>query len=321
MTRLSNTAVNLYTQCSLCFYLHYRENIRPVKTSSALVFGSALDTALNELLITKDLNMARTIFLREWYRYKEDPNIIYFKSDLDEELLELDPEISDNPSWKTLQIKGSMFLEAYHKEVLPKIKKVIKVQEPISIKNSEGDEIVGFLDLIVEWEDGKIYLMDNKSSGKRYSEDSAKTSQQLPLYHYAIKNEYKLDGIGYIVLIKKINMNRKKTCANCGVINKSSHKKCNEQFPIIDTDGKNTYERCNGEFEITINPSVDIQYVFNNVEESDENRVLEVFDKANYAISNNLFDNRHNPERGKYGYCPYREYSEDNLDFIKVEKK
>jgi len=315
MTRLSNTAVNLYTQCSLCYYLHYKENIRPVKTSSALVFGSALDAGLNTLLLTKDLHKALNKFKKEWLQYENDKNISYFKSDFDEELLEFYNYdwYDDIKYWATLQMKGEMFIEAYYKEVLPKIKKVIKVQEPISIKNSEGDEITGFLDLIVEWEDGKTYLMDNKSAANRYSEDSAKTSQQLPLYHYAIKDEYKLDGIGYIVLIKKINKNRTKVCKSCGIINTSSHKKCNESLP--------TRERCNGEFEISINPSVDIQYVFNQVEESDENRVLEVFDKANYAISNNLFSDHHNPERGKYGFCPYKEYSEDNPDFIKVEKK
>jgi hypothetical protein len=318
--KLSNTAINLYNQCSYCWYLHYKENIRPVRTSSALVFGSALDNALNELLKTKNLQDAQRIFQMEWQNYHTDENITYFKSDLDEELLEYNDTIklAQNKEWSTLYIKGMMFIEAYYKEVLPKIKKVIAVQEPITIENAEGDKITGILDLVVEWENGKTYLMDNKSSASLYDPLSAKEGQQLPLYHYAVKDKYKLDGIGYIVLIKKINKNKAKFCKKCGIINTSSHKKCNET--VKDEKG-DSYGRCNGEFQITINPSVDIQYVFNTVDESDENRVLESFDNVNYAITNNFFDDKHSEIRGKYGWCPYKDYHENSIDFIKKEYK
>lgn len=324
ITKLSNTALNLYNQCSLCYYLHYKENIRPVKTSSALVFGSALDSALNELLKNRNLNDAQNIFEEEWNKYRKDTNVIYFKSDLDEELLNhfgfFTDKIKIDPNWKTLLIKGQMFIAAYYLNVLPKIKEVLAIQEPIEVQNSEGDKITGFLDLVVKWEDGKTYLMDNKSASKPYENDSAKEGQQLPLYHYAVKEKYNLDGIGYIVLIKKINKNKVKKCIVCGTINSGSHKKCNEQVPYK-INGDVSYNRCNGEFETTIKPTVDIQYVFNNVEESDENRVLELFDQANHAISNNIFATRHNPQRGKYGYCTYKEYFEGSPDFIKKENR
>jgi hypothetical protein len=315
--KLSNTQINLYNQCSYCWKLHYIDNVRPVKTSSALVFGSALDLALNDLLLNNDLNQAKETFSQEWYQYTNNTDISYFKSDVDNELLEFNtmyPVIPYKPEWHTLYYKGLMFIEAYVKEVLPKIKKVFAIQEPINVKNDQGDEIVGFLDLIVEWEDGKTYLMDNKSSASLYDPLSAKEGQQLPLYHYAMKDKYKLDGIGYIVLIKNINKNKVKVCKKCGIVNYSSHKKCNE------TKGF-SMQRCNGEFEITINPSVDIQYVFNKVDESDENRVLESFDKVNYNISNGLFNDFHNPERGKYGYCPYKNYEESSPDFYIKEHK
>lgn len=324
--KLSNTSVNLYNQCSLCYKLHYLENIRPIKTSSALVFGSSLDSALNELLSSKDLEKALLSFETSWYCYYKNPNITYFKSDLDEELFtEENKEIffDEDPNWNSLRIKGQMFITTYYKEVLPKIKKVLAVQEPIEIENSEGDKVTGFLDLIVEWEDGKNYLMDNKSSANRYEENSAKEGQQLPLYHYAVKDKYKLAGIGYIVLIKKINKNKVKKCIKCGVINNSSHKTCNALMKVgtvYSTNPPTSNFRCNGEFEITINPTVDIQYIFNKVEESDENRVLELFDKTNTLISNNVFAEEHNPIRGKYGYCPYKEYYENSPDFIKKVK-
>ena len=75
------------------------------------------------------------------------------------------------------------------------------------------------MDLIEEWEDGKTYLLDNKSSSVKYAEDSAKTGQQLPLYYYIKKDDYKLDGVGYIVMSKKINKNKVKTCKKCWNVN------------------------------------------------------------------------------------------------------
>lgn len=323
--KLSNTSVNLYKQCSYCWFLHYKENIRPVKTSSALVFGSALDAALNKLLLTKNFTKAVVVFEKEWNKYIEDENINYFKNDLDEKLLEHFPFMGSDKGlakkeWDSLLIKGQMLLEAYYQEILPKIKEVIAVQEPITVKNSTGDEIVGFLDLIVEWEDGKRYLLDNKSSSRKYEENSAKEGQQLPLYYFAVKNKYKLDGIGYIVLLKKIDMNKTKTCKNCGIINNGAHKKCNETVEIGITEG-DKYGRCNGEFIVTSNPKVKIQYIFNEVDKEDVNRVLETFDEVNNAISNELFNFEHNPVRGKYGWCPYKDYFEGSQDFIKgVEK-
>ena len=208
-----------------------------------------------------------------------------------------------------------MFLEQYYKDVLPKIQEVIAVQEPVSLKNDDGDEITGFLDLIVKWEDGKTYLLDNKSSSVTYEEFSAKMGQQLPLYYYIVKEKYKLDGVGYIVLNKKINKNRVKKCKDCGLFNTSSHKTCNHVY-------ETTQKRCGGEFEVTINPSVDIQYVFNQVAESDEKRVLDKFDEVNYNVSNGYFATEHNPNKNKYfQFCPYKEYTPENPNFIKLPER
>jgi hypothetical protein len=127
-----------------------------------------------------------------------------------------------------------------------------------------------------------------------------------------VKEKYKLDGVGYIVLNKKINKNKVKTCRKCNVINKETHKTCNN---IIDG------VRCNSGFEIVINPSVDVQYVLNQVAESDEKRVLDKFDEVNYNIANGYFATEHNPNKNKYfQYCPLKNYVEGSPDFVKLKK-
>jgi len=323
-TKLSNSAVDKYNECSLCYKLHYLEGIRPVKTGSPLIFGGIIDKSLNELLLTKDLDKAKQLFINEWTKI-DQTKIKYSKSDIDQELLDFYKITNSEKEKFTLLNKAILFIEAYYNEVLPRIKKVIAVQEPIIIKNSDGDEIKGFLDVLVEWVDGRNLLLDNKTSSVTYEETAAKDGQQLPLYYYATKDKYKLDGIGYIVLSKKINKNKVKRCKACQALNYKQHKTCNEIITIFTgTDGKieaKTEIRCNGEFDITINPTVDIQYIFNEVEESDIDRVIETFDQVNYCISNGMFATEHNPERGKFGYCPYNEYTPENPDFYKLEKK
>jgi hypothetical protein len=316
-------------ECSLCYKLHYIDGIRPVRGKSALLFGGALEEALNKLLLTRDLIQAKAEFYNKWKgvhindRYINAPEcdlIDYSKSDLDEELVNYTetngyPQDGKNINWRSLLYKGMLFIEQYHKEVLPKIKEVIAVQEPVSLKNDDGDEITGILDLIVIWEDGKTYLLDNKSSSVKYEPDSAKLGQQLPLYFYIVKEKYKLDGVGYIVLSKKINKNRVKKCKTCGKINEGTHKTC----ASITNIPHNT--RCNGEFDISISPSVDIQYIFNQVDEKDEQRVMDKFDEVNYNISNGYFSDVHPEKKNKYyQYCPYKEYYEGNPDFIKKER-
>ena len=53
MTRLSHSAAERYKLCGASYKLHYIDKIRPEKIGSPLIFGGALDEALNVLLETK----------------------------------------------------------------------------------------------------------------------------------------------------------------------------------------------------------------------------------------------------------------------------
>jgi RecB family exonuclease len=194
MTKLSHTAVNMYENCELCYFLHYIKGVRPKKVKSYFLFGSVVDKALNKLLLTGSVQEANQELFKEWAKANEENDIEFSKSDMEPQM----------DGWHSLYYKGTILIEAYRKQVFPKIKKVLAVQEPVSLKNSEGDEITGFLDIIVEWEDGKVYLLDHKTSSAKYAEDSAQKSPQLALYHYIAKDKYKIDGVGYIVLPKKL---------------------------------------------------------------------------------------------------------------------
>lgn len=317
MIKLSHTMVNMYLSCPLCYKAHYIDKWRPKKVKSYFLFGSSLDTALNDLLINRDLDKSIALFKDTWNNSCYKTSIDYLKTDLDQELLDhyqMNEVVC--PEYFSLLLKGQLMIQAYHKEVLPKIKEVVAIQKPVKLVNKDGDEINGFLDAIVRKTDDKLYLIDNKSSGSKYSNLAPKENNQLPLYHYIIKNEYPIEKAGYIVMMKKINKNKVKKCKSCGAFNGSSHKTC-EKFVEKNINGfahtrqiKCTKQvRCDGEFNTTINPSCDIQFVMNKIESEDEIRVLNDFDKALYGIKNQVF------EKGppsKYGKCTYFDIHEEN---------
>jgi len=321
MNKLSHTSISRYLECPRKYRHYYIEKIRPIKTKSALVFGSCLDKGLNVLHEGKSLEEAKKLFGLEWLRYKDDPNMVYSKSDLDKELLKYHNILTED-NWYSILLKAELMLEACKREVLPLIKKHIAIQKPISFKNPEGDEVHGFLDLIVESHEGKIYLMDNKSSSVTYEADSPKKSQQLVLYYYIEKDLMKIDEAGFFVYKKKINLNKVKTCESCGVVNNSSHKTCpqmdiGEGFLINEQP-----KRCNGEFTVTYNPIAEVDMITNEIGPEEEDRVINDIDTANEGITNQQFGSNFNSCETKYGKCEYWKLChESSMEGLKIEKK
>lgn len=220
-------------------------------------------------------------------------------------------------NWLSIRRKGHLMLQSWYTNVLPNIKQTLAVQKSIGIENDQGDKITGFLDLVAEWKDGKRYLLDNKTSYMEYESDSASKSQQLILYYHAVKEEFKLDGVGFIVLYKAINKNRTKKCESCGKDGTGQrHKTC---------DAETTKGRCNGSWIETINPECRIDIILNQVNEPAENLVLETFDQTNEGIKKEVFAPNLD-SCNKYGIpCAYArlcwENSMEDLVQLKKEEK
>ena len=214
--RLSNSALDKYNLCPLLYKYHYIDKIRSTRKSSALLFGIAVDEALNTLLIDKDKLKAHLALYTSMRTWKRDYTVDFFKKDLDPQSIMLqdwdyidqfdawdEDKRTHAVAWYSLFRKGQQFIEAYAEQILPKIKKVISIQEKLEITNEHGDKIVGLPDVTVELEDGDVFevIVDHKTSGKSYSRKMIEQSQQLHLYAF-IK---KIPKIAYVVMRKDYN--------------------------------------------------------------------------------------------------------------------
>lgn len=270
--QLSHSASQKFLECGMKYKLHYIDRIRPVKLGSALFFGSAVDEGLNVLLEYKkqgkehDCDQATVKFSNEWEKQKDNPNIEYFKSDIDlslidaykDKLLEFDPEVTDHETfieecftilknketlceedqalynriaWYSLHTKGIMLIDAYEKDILPQIHTVFDIQKKVELPDDHGNNLIGYIDVIVSFIEApdKKVVLDNKTSSKPYKDDSVAESPQLSIY-----SEHEgLDYAAYAVVEKAIRKREPRTRTQL-IIDKIPEKTIEKTFTELD---------------------------------------------------------------------------------------
>jgi hypothetical protein len=317
--RLSYSAINTFNSCGQKYKFHYVDRLRSKTTSSPLVFGSAIDEALNELLVSRDLAKSLAVFEKKWNfqyvngKYTDLANtdlVTYSDSDMDTDLVE--PIVAETYEglskqkketgqlsaeevlqlnrcfWHSLRAKGRIMIESYNKKIMPRVKQTLAVQHETSLVNAEGDVIKQILDAVVVWEDDSIILMDNKTAARAYADDSAATSPQLISYYHKAKEEFGVQAVGFIVMEKNIRKNRIKICSKCETDGSSSRAKtCDvETIGMVIKRGKEVEGtvRCDGEWKVTLDPECVINVIVDTVSEVAEDLVLSSFQEANDAI-------------------------------------
>lgn len=241
---ISHTQNELYKRCPMAWHIRYNLKLNEKVVGSALPFGNAIDSALNELLLTKDVKKSILLFDDKWRNpeiNKIKVNgpftdlIRYSKADLDESLVTNMPDLKQKSAWVSLRIKGEMMLKQYAEQILPQIKEVLAVQKIINIDNGIGDKITGVVDLIAILQDGKTYILDNKTSSSAYNDDAVeKEGHQLSLYNEAIKDEIKIDGQGFIVIEKNLRKLKEPRVKINMILGKAPEELANEVIGSMD---------------------------------------------------------------------------------------
>lgn len=320
-----------FLSCPFSYEQHYIKRIRPIKTASPLFFGIGLDSGLNCLLTkskTEPLEAYRNsvkhveLGMMKPGRYDYDKWLLPYKvkqealtflktlgykgKDCDElwntlmdkeKLSKKQEKALDFLARMSLEHKALALFEAYKKQILPKIKKVIAVQKNVG---------PGILDIKLVWEDGKTYIADNKSAASEYDETQAEYDFQMT--SYAI--EEKVDDIMFIVLPKKIDKKFKKTCKECGKVCETQHKTC-----AVEVKGV----RCNGQFKSEMELDIKIQVVTSQVTKMMKTRAKEIQDQVCKTIDGGNFPCNFAQCSNQYGRpCEYRDlYWKGSMEGLK----
>lgn len=206
--RISNSASDLYNTCSLKYKFKYIDKLKGPQTNTPLLFGVAIDGALNYILESLrdgkvwDKEVAVKIFLDLMDAWDGSNRLEFFKSEAPPELVDIIDHNNKEHQvavWKNLCERGLKCLDAWIEEILPNIDQVVSVQDKGELLNEEGDQFVFVVDFVAKLKDGRTVLLDNKTSSKRYPKNSVLKSQQLSLY---LENFPDLKYAGYCVMIK-----------------------------------------------------------------------------------------------------------------------
>jgi hypothetical protein len=231
----------------------------------------------------------------------EDIDIISVKKEKGyDNMSENETRLYNLMNWLCIRNKAPIMLEAYKKEVLPRIVKVHSIQKEIKLENENGDVVTGFADLDIDFLnfDNIVYraIADNKTSSIKYTPDSVATSQQLAIY---CVSEHVKHAV-YFVIQKKLK--KPKICTKCG----HNGKKLDGSLTGAKScDNVVLSQRCKGEWDKNITPEAKIDIIFDEITDLDREKVLNTVAEVNQDIRDMKFEK--NPKScGNYGGCEYR---------------
>lgn len=205
--KVSHSKVELYSLCPAKFKFNYIDNLEALETYSPLLFGGAVDKALNYILTrTKRdhkvyLETANAIFIKNMRKWDGTTKFVFFKNEMPEVMP--DDVHEEDAVWEHLCSIGLMMLSTYVEEILPKFKEIIAVQTRKEIPNEEGDVLVLITDFTARLHDDRVVTFDNKTTTdlkKNYGPTSVAKSQQLAIYAEFAENRL----AGYIAMSKKL---------------------------------------------------------------------------------------------------------------------
>lgn len=218
-------------------------------------------------------------------------------------------------SWLSLKRKGKILLEAFEKQVKPKIKNVISLQKRCKIEDpATGDQIIGYIDMVLEL-DGydKPIIFDLKTSAFPYDQGQLDLSPQLTLYSAMESRNYNTDLVGYIVLPKNIQKDEVSHCAKCNVLRNTRHQTCN----VTLADGS----RCKGSWLMTKVPNPQVQIMVASKTPEQVNDLLLDIGNIVLAMKNRIvYRNTSKCENWYGGRCPMYDACHKK-DYSKLVKK
>jgi putative RecB family exonuclease len=172
---LSYSQISTYLTCPLRYQFHYVERIPPAFTSAALAFGSSIHEAVaafyQEHLLGDRLRVDQIVDIyRQTWSGREGENIRFFNGDDEASLLE----------------KAKQMMTVFSDQFVPTVQ-VVGVEEFFEIELGDMPPLTGYLDLIEQDHDGKVSIVDLKTSARKPSTGQVSQNLQLTAYNVGIE--------------------------------------------------------------------------------------------------------------------------------------
>lgn len=223
--------------------------------------------------------------------------------------LEEEHKVLNIMNWCSLRRKGHLMLEAYIRDIIPRIDEVRDVQLKVELGEGEN-KLIGYVDAVVKFKGRDYYtVLDNKTSSSVYAEDKVKRSEQLSIYCYALE----LDSAGYAVMSKNMKLNKVKTCQSCGFVSEGRHKSCSNEI-----DGS----RCGGEWSEKVSPEASTQLLIDKINQQIQLVVVDNLAEVQQAITAEVFPKNLGTCGNMFGNpCPYINlcWKGDDRGLVKLE--
>lgn len=163
---LSYSRLNRYQTCPEQYRLYYVEGWRPKIPSASLLFGQAIHQALCGYFQKREDPVG--CFTQNWNECHKAP--LHF---------------SAREDWDKLLERGQTLLKKVLADEVPRLSKVIAAELPFELRvTTLGVPLVGVIDLLAEI-DGRLTVIDFKTSGSSYDDHEVILSDQLTTYHLA----------------------------------------------------------------------------------------------------------------------------------------
>ena len=312
---ISYSAWQQYLTCGFSYFIGRVLRYEPLQKSSALIFGSAIDDAFNELLLTGNVKSAKTLFKKQIKPLFKTDSYYFFKGDFDYDIL-TDTQIQIGLDYLTeLDYKGTLDLEVLHKTIFTKIyengndytcitknqqlfvscisamslkqkgimmidayvdKVLPQIDEVISVQRPTQNR-VGFIDIEIKLKGHGNVTADHKTASRAYTQAQVDNSAQLAIYDKEAKN----GQAAYIVFEKNVKKNKQQECSVCGFNgNGLRHKTCPDE-----SKGK----RCCGDWYVTISPEIGVQILVGDVNKKFQETVFRSLESVEEAIHKKCF--------------------------------
>ena len=353
--RLSHSQANKYSTCAYSWMLHYLKRFRSKTISSALLFGSALDSAIEHYLLNGKVEAAREVLIDSWTNVEinkieenlpTSAKVTYSDADYDKDLLDeedlvvLKATYGDdvmeqfNAAKARKNAVGYVFLKKSVKVLYNHVnwfsmyrKGLLMFDKTVELLDANVTEVLDVqrkISLVNDEGDEIIGYVDFVVMWRGYTDPivfDLKTSSMI-YERDSVKTSTQL-GLYMHDMCEEFDTRTAGYLVMNKRIKKNRTKIC-KSCNFNGSGGRHKTcsniiedERCNGEWDESISPEVMYQIIIDEIPQKMEDMIIENMDLVNQSIKTGIYPRNFDSCERPWGPCEfYNICHNDNMDGV-----